>query len=261
MPFRLFAGAVLFCAAALTARAADPTAQQLADRLDFIRRPTQSFEVKLSVTEFKNGKQEQSSVMHVMARKHPQSTRFDAVALCLEPAADKGKCVFTGEKDVWFFDPKAKHPTQVSPHHFKGKFFVSDALSTSFNADYECELDGEETIPDASHQNVTCLRLKMKKRDKGGVIPDVIEYWIDKKLLQPIRGQFFTASGKLLRTSYYAAYAKVFGETRPTRVLVVSNTEKGVVTDLKFSDFATHEWPEAMFSKDALEKVSHGELP
>jgi outer membrane lipoprotein-sorting protein len=260
MPRRFFLPAMLICAAALTVQA-EPTAQQLADRLDFIRRPTQSFEVKMTITEFKNGKQEQVSALRVMARKHPESTRFDAVALCLEPTADKGKSVFTGEKDVWFFDPKAKRPTQVSAHHFKGKFFVSDALSTSFTADYECELDGEETIPDASHQNVPCLRLKMKKRDKTGLTPDLIEYWIDKKLMQPIRGEFFTASGKLLRTSYYAGYGKVFGESRPTRVLVVSNTEKGVVTDIKFSDFATREWPEAMFSKDALEKVSRGELP
>lgn len=245
---------------ALNARA-DITAAQLAERLDFIRRPTQSFEVKLTITELRNGKTEQTSVMRVMARKHPESTRFDAVALCLAPPADQGKSVFTGDKEVWFFDPKSKHPTRVSPHHFKGRFFVSDALSTSFNSEYETELDGEETIPDASHHNVLCLRLKMKKRDKSGLTPELIEYWVDKKLLQPIRGQFFTGNGKLLRTSYYAAYAKVFGETRPTRVLVVSNTEKGVITDIKFSDFALREWPEAMFSKDALEKVSHGELP
>jgi outer membrane lipoprotein-sorting protein len=256
-PLALF----VFFGAVLAARA-DLTGPQLADRLDFVRRPTQSFEVKMTVTELRNGKPDQFSVMRVMARKHPDSTRFDAVALCLEPEADRGKVVFTGEeKDVWFFDPKAKHPTRVSSHHFKGKFFVSDALSTSFNAEYESELDGEETIPDAGHHDVACLRLKMKKRDKAAMTPDIIEYWVDKKLLQPIRGEFFTASGKLLRTSYYAAYAKVLGETRPTRVLVVSNTEKGVVTDIKFSDFAAHEWPAAMFSKDALELVSRGELP
>jgi outer membrane lipoprotein-sorting protein len=257
---QLFLHAILLWGAALTAQA-DPTAQQLAERLDFVRRPTQSFGVNLTITELKNGKPEQVSVLHVMARKHPESTRFDAVALCLDPVADRGKCVFTGDKEVWFFDPKAKHPTQVSAHHFKGKFFVSDALSTSFIADYEVELDGEETIPDAAHHDVPCFRLKMKRREKGGLTPDTIEYWIDKKLMQPIRGEFFTASGKLLRTSYYAGYAKVFGETRPTRVLVVSNTERGVVTDIKFSDFLTREWPPAMFSKDALEMVSRGELP
>ena len=29
----------------------------------------------------------------------------------------------------------------------------------------------------------------------------------------------------------------------------------------EFSDFAAHEWPAAMFSKDALELVSRGEMP
>ena len=240
---------------------AEPDAAQLAERLDFVRRPTQSFGVTLNITELHNGKATQQSVLRVMARKHPDSLRFDAVAHVLEPAADRGKVLLTTPREVWFFDPKAKHPTQVSPHHFRGKFFVSDALSTSFAADYESTLDGTEVIQDAARQDVDCLRLKMRRREKTGTAPEVVTYWVDRKLLQPIRGQFFTASGKLLRTSYYAAYAKVLGEIRPTRVLVVSNTERGLVTDIRFDGFTARDWPDAMFAKEALERVSAGELP
>jgi hypothetical protein len=196
-----------------------------------------------------------------MARKVADTTRFDAISQCLAPPADRGKSVLTAGRDLWFFDPKSKRPTQLSPGHFHGRYFVADAFSTSFSADYDCELDGEETIKDAGKNDVLCLRLRMKRREKKGLTPEVMEYWIDKKLLQPIRGQFFSASGKLLRTSYYAGYAKVLDEIRPTRIVIVSNTERGLMTDIKLNNFTLHDWPADMFAKDALPRIARGEMP
>lgn len=251
-------GACLTFAARLQA---DPTAQQLAERLDFVRRPDQSFEVKLNITELHDGKAEQQSELRVMARKHAGSLRFDVVAQCLAPAADSGKTLLVTPGELWFYDPKAARPTRVSMQHFLGRFSLSDALSTSFAAEYDSELAGEETIRDAARADVLCLRLRMKRRDKEGTAPEIVEYWVDKERLQPVRGRFYSANGTLLRSSYYAGYTRVLGEIRPTRVLVVSHTEQGVVTDIRFGGFELHEWPEAMFAKEALERVSRGRMP
>ncbi|MEI6534756.1 MAG: outer membrane lipoprotein-sorting protein [Verrucomicrobiaceae bacterium] len=259
--FRHPACFLVFLAASAIAIAADPTGPELAERLDHVRRPEKSFEVRLNITEIRDGKTIQQSSLRVMARKQPDDPHFDAVSLCLEPDADKGKSVLAAGSEVWFYDLKSKRPTQLSAHHFRGKFFVADALSTSFAADYTTELTGEETIKDAARNDVLCYRVKMKRRQKEGLTPEIIEYWVDKKLLQPIRGQFYTGGGKLLRTSYYAGYAKVLEDIRPTRVVVVSNTERGLVTDIKFEGFALHEWPQEMFVKDSLPRVSRGELP
>ena len=245
----------------LNSAPAAPTGPELAARLDHVSRPDKSFEVQLNITEMHDGKTTQVSALRVMARKDPTSPHFDAVTSCLGPAADKGKTVLTTAHEVWFLDPKSKNPTQLSAQHFRGKFFVGDALSTSFAADYDAEVVGEETVQDAARKDALCYRLKMTLKKPGALTPDLIEYWVDKKLLQPIKGQFYTAKGKLLRTSYYAGYAKVFDELRPTRVLVVSNTERGVITDIRFSDFKLTEWKDEMFSKEALERVARGELP
>ena len=257
----VFQSALLFLIASSAALAAPPTGPELAARLDHVRRPDKSFEVKLSITEMHNGKATHQGELRVMARKSKDSAHFDTVTLVLAPDADKGKTVLTTDREVWFKDPKSKRPTQLSAQHFRGKFFVGDALSTSFAADYDSDLVGEETIPDASRKDVLCLRVRMKLKQKGALTPELIEYWVDKKLLQPIRGQFYTANGKLLRTSYYAGYAKVFDELRPTRVLIVSNTERGVITDIKFGAFSLREWPEEMFVKESLERVARGEMP
>jgi len=238
-----------------------PTAQSLTEHLDQLRRPPTSFEVKVTVNELHDGKNAQSNVFRVMAGKRPGSTAFDAMALCQEPAADHGKTVLTLGKEIWFFDPKSKHPTQISAHHFRGKFYALDSISTNLNADYTSEIAGEETVKDASHADVTCYVLRLHRRDKSGLNAEVIDFWLDKKFYQPIKAQFYGFGNKLQRTVYYAGYNKVLGETRPTRLLVVSNTERGVVTDVKFSDYALHEWPADLFNKNAMEKVSRGEAP
>src|SRR6185295_2386729 len=171
-PARLLVRALSFARPA----GADPTAQQLAERLDLVRRPTTSFEVTLGITEMKDGKVTQESQHHVMARKVPDGGRFDAVSRCIAPDADRGKSILTVGRDLWFFDPKSKRPTQLSLGHFHGRFFIADVLSASLSDDYDCDLDGEETIKDAGKNDVPCLRLKMKRRDKKGLTPDVMVY-------------------------------------------------------------------------------------
>lgn len=245
---------------ALASAKADPTPAQIAERLDLIRRPNKSFETRLDITEMHNGQPTQQSVLRIMARKLDDS-HFDTLAICLEPAADKSKTVLTTNGEVWFLDPKSKRPAKVSPHQFRGKFFVTDAISTSFAADYDTELLGEETIPDAARKDVLCLHVRMKLKAKANLTAEMLEFWVDKQNLEPIRGQFYTKNGKLQRTAYYAGYAKVLDEIRPTRVLIVSNTERGLVTDVKFGDITPKEWPAEMFTKDAMERVMRGELP
>lgn len=252
--------AALLLLSVITAGAA-PTGPELAARLDHVIRPDRSFEVRLDITDLKDGKPTQQSALRVMARRIADGTRFDAVANCLAPVADQGKTVLTAAGEIWFLDPKAKHPTRLSAQHFRGHSFVSDTLATSFAADYNTEILGEETVQDAARHDVLCLHLKLKLKLPRAAQPDTVEFWMDKKLLQPIKSQVATAKGKALRTSYYAAYAKVFDELRPTRVLVVSNTERGRITDVKFADFKPAEWKDEMFTKEALAKIAKGELP
>ena len=265
MKFRAFLTPLLFLTLGLSGLTAGetPTAQSLTEHLDMLRRPPSSFEVKVTVNELHDGKTTQTSIFRVMAGKRPGSSAFDAMALCQEPAADRGKTVLTQGKEIWFFDPKGKHPTQISAHHFRGKFYALDSISTNLNADYSSDIVGEETIKDAARTEVTCVVLRLHRREKNslGMNTDVIDFWLDKKFYQPIRAQFYGSGNKIQRTVYYAGYSKVLGETRPTRLLVVSNTERGLVTDVKFSDYTLHDWPADLFTKGAMEKVSHGEMP
>lgn len=169
--------------------------------------------------------------------------------------------ILTKDRDVWLLDPKATRPVPISPQRFRGKFFVADALSTSFAAQYDSQIVGEEKILDAARKECDCHHLRMTLKDKKGTIAETIEYWLEKGTLRVVRGQFFTARGKLLRTAYYTGYQQILGERRPTRILVVSGVEAGLVTDIKFTKLAHRETPPSLYAPEAMSAVSKGELP
>jgi hypothetical protein len=158
-------------------------------------------------------------------------------------------------------DPKATRPVAISPQKFRAKFFVADALSTSFAAQYDSEIVGEEKVLDAARKESVCHHLRMKLKDKEGTTPETVEYWIEKGTLRVVRGQFFTTKGKLLRTAYYTGYQDVLGERRPTRVLIVSGVEAGLVTDVRFAKLAYRETPASLYAPEAMSAVSKGQLP
>jgi hypothetical protein len=88
-----------------------------------------------------------------------------------------------------------------------------------------------------------------------------LHYWVDSKNLLPVRGQIYSASGRLLRIAYYTRYEKVLGELRPTRLPVVSGTERGLITDVEFSDFAYRDFPEDAFSLESMAAISKKGMP
>lgn len=233
-----------------TVAMAAPTAQELAAKLDRIRRPCDAFELQLDINETHDGKSKPPMTLRVMARKAEGTQHFDAVTLCLAPDADKGKVLLDTAAEVWFLAPKAKTPIRMSAQQFQAKAFLGEILGTSQEADYDIEAEADETVQDASRKEVICYHLKLTPKSPSST--GLVEYWVDKQLLQPVKAQFASAQGKIQRTLYYAAYASVLGELRPTRLLVVSNTEQGHITDIKISNVRRAEWKAGMFTKEAL---------
>jgi outer membrane lipoprotein-sorting protein len=253
-----FASAILLATGSLSAQA--PTGQQLAEHLDKTRRPPRSFEVHLAITELRDGKPIRTSNHHLFARKEKERPDFDAVTLVLSPEEERDKVVLTKGNEVWLYDPKSRRPVSIPARKFRGKFFVADALSTSFAAQYDSEYVGEEKVLDAARKERLCHHVRMKQRDKSGSTPEVIEYWVEKGSMRVVRGQFFQR-GKLIRTAFYTGYQKVLDEMRPMRILVINASEPGIITDIVFNKLAYRDTPESLYTPEALPAVSRRELP
>ena len=257
---RLILGLTIFLQA-MAAHAEPPSAQDLAKYLDRVRRPERPFEMHLTVTERRSGKTPETSEYHVFARKTGRGHGFDTLTRCLAPEADAGKVLLTRDNELWLFDPKSDKPVRVPPQRLRAKSWDFDALSSSFAAEYDAELLGEETVQDASRTERRCIHLKLTIHDRSAPMPGIIDYWLDRTTRLPVQARFQNAGGKLLRTTYYADFGEVLGVSRPRRAFVISATERGLVEELRFTQFAHRGVPESLFVPGALREVSAGRMP
>ncbi|MFX7006092.1 outer membrane lipoprotein-sorting protein, partial [Acinetobacter baumannii] len=62
-----------------------------------------------------------------------------------------------------------------------------------------------------------------------------IEYWVAKATARPIKGKFYSDSGRLLKTAYYRRYQDIMGGQRPTETLIIDGIDTQLVTRMLYS--------------------------
>jgi len=254
---------ILSCAilCPIIARAQVPTGAELAEHLDRVRRPTKSFSVGITVSEIRDGKVSRVGEYVVYARKVAGYPDFDTVTICKTPADDRGKVLLTKGNEAWLYDPKSARPVSVSYDKIRNRFFVAYGLTASFVQEYDGENLGEDKALDAARKEHVCWHLKLTHRGKAGLVPESLQYWLDKETLRLVRGQIYSSSGKLLRTAYYTEFKNVLDEIRPTHLPIVSGIEHGLITDVRFNDLAYRETPANVYTREAMPAISKGTLP
>jgi outer membrane lipoprotein-sorting protein len=240
---------------------ADPTGQQLAQQLDRIRRPLKSFTVNVTLTDIRDNKPDTITNFIIYARKTTGYPDFDTITRCDSPENDRGKVVLTKSSEAWLYDPKSSRPVSIPFEKMRSKFFFAYGLTTSFVREYDAENIGPEKAVDAARREHACWHLKLAHRSTAGPGQEIIDYWLDKESLRPVRGQIFSANGKLLRTVYYTEFKNVLDEIRPTRLVVIIHTEPGLVTDIHFTNLAYRDTAANFYTMEAMPLMSRGTVP
>jgi outer membrane lipoprotein-sorting protein len=245
----------------MDALAAPPTAAEIVEHLDAVRRPARSFKVHLKITDIRDGKPAAVTELDIFARKVDGYPDFDILTHSLLPEADRGKVLLNKGTSVWLYDPKSSRPVSFAYEKIRSRFFVAYGLTSSFAREYDTVLLGVEEIEDAARKPRSCYHLHLTARKDVKTSQGEMHYWVDAKSLLPVRGHVHSGSGRLLRTAYYTRYQNVLGRLRPTRLLVVSGVERGLLQDIEFSEFAHRDFPESAFAQESMAAISKGGLP
>lgn len=240
---------------------ADPTGRELAEHLDRIRRPLKSFSVQVTLTDIRDRKTDVVNTFIIYARKTGGYPDFDTMTRCESPENDRGKVVLTRGSAAWLYDPKSSRPVSIPFEKMRSKFFIAYGLTSSFVQEYDAQNLGGEKAMDAARREHNCWHLKLKHRGSAASEQEMIEYWLDVQTLRPVRGQIFNASGKLLRTVYYADFKNALDQIRPTRLVVIMHTEPGLVTDIYFTNLAYRDTPANLYTTEAMPLMSRGTAP
>lgn len=144
-----------------------------------------------------------------------------------EPAAVRGQEMLRNGESFWVYMPNLKRAMRLaSRDNFQGgDFNNADVLRANYSNDYDGAVKEDPAKPDQ-----WLVELKSKNPDTAY---DAVKLWILKSPLGvPTRGEYYTSSGKMLRSAEFTAI-KDFGNglKRPSKI-----TMRNEIATQRFSE-------------------------
>jgi outer membrane lipoprotein-sorting protein len=152
-------------------------------------------------------------VYQAVAMRRSQDQRF--VIVFDKPKSQQGQGYLRIDKNLWFYDPSVgKWERKTEREHIGGtNSRRSDFDESRLAVEYEPEDNGEAKLGVYTAQVMTL-------RGKPGLdlaFP-VIKLWVDRETNNVLKREEYALSGKLLRTSYYTKWKKIYSESKKADV-------------------------------------------
>jgi len=173
-----------------------------------------------------------------------------SVAETQEPARSKGSKLLQVERNMWLTRPGLSKPIPISPRQrMSGQASNGDIAATNYAGDYDAELSGNEMV-DSEACHVLELRAKHKRATY-----DRIRYWVSVKRVVAVKAEFYSLSGKLLKTARFEYDNAI--EYEGKRIPFVS---KMTIRDALIDAETTMEFSAVKVSKVAASEFDLGQM-
>lgn len=234
--------------------AAAQSAQEIVAASDKVRNAAQPFRSRLVLTEYVSG-QERSHSGFVLFSKEDGAGHFRNLLEYVEPPRDAGKRVLLDGRSFWFYDPASQASVRISAQQrLVGQAAIGDVLSVNLAGDYAPTITGTETIDDATRQKRTCWHLDLKAATDTAVY-NRVEYWVEQGTFRPVKGKFYSDSGRLLKIIYYRNFVERLGAVRPAEAVILDAVDSSLATVATFGDSRFQDVPDAWFQRDYLPRL------
>jgi len=136
----------------------------------------------------------QGEVQHMQVRAVDDAS----VAEVLEPLRSKGTKLLQVEHNMWLTRPGLSKPIPISPRQrMSGQASNGDIAATNYAADYDAKLVSDEKV-----EGELCYVLDLSARHKRTTY-DKIRYWVSVERGVGVKAEFYSLSGKLLKTALF----------------------------------------------------------
>lgn len=228
------------------------TAQEIVAATDKVRNPGQPFRTTLQLTEYVHGQERSHDSLVVFAKQDPATRQFRNLVSYVEPARDVGKRVLLDGRSLSFYDPDSKVSVRISAQQrLIGQAAIGDVLTVNLATDYTAAIVGTEAIEDANRQSRQCWHLDLKASGDQATY-NRVEYWVERGTFYPMKGKFYSDSGRLLKIEYFRNLATRLGALRPTEAIIIDAVDPSLATTVSFGEFTAQKIPEAWFERDFL---------
>jgi outer membrane lipoprotein-sorting protein len=222
-----------------------PSAREIVRRADEVRFPQEGFEVSVHIRTSDNGRPTDTRLLKVLSKGNDSTA-----VLTVEPATERGQILLMKGRDLWVFLPTVSQPVRLSlAQRLVGQVANGDLARANFTGDYVPTLTGTE-IEGSERLYV----LDLVAAD-AGVTYQKVRYWVRQGDFRPHRAEFYSQSGRLLKTCRYEEFRVLGGKVRPTRLVMVDALRKGEQSTLEYRDLKLRDLPDRIFTKEYLRRL------
>jgi hypothetical protein len=176
-----------------------------------------------------------------------------------KPKTVAGQGYLRIDQNLWFYDPSVgRWERRTEREHVGGTISRrSDFDEWHLVEEYDAEDGGAQTVGQRPTR-----RLILKAKPGLDVAFPVVHLWIDEDAKTVLKRQEFALSGRLLRTTYYPKWDRVYSATKktdvwyPKEIRLYDELEAGKSTLLIIKDVDARPLPENLFTKAWLEHQS-----
>ncbi len=168
------------------------------------------------------------------------------------PAKERGTAYLRSGDSTWLYLPSAEKVVRVgAKQNFGGgDFSNADIFHLSLVRDYDPVLVAEEVV-----ENQPCYRLELRAKDRS-IAYDRVVYWVRTDgTFYPVRADYYTLSGKNLKSLVLSQVKSLGGRARPTLLTMESRVDEGSRTRLEFLTIQDGaKLDDRLFTPSALER-------
>ncbi len=172
------------------------------------------------------------------------------------PSRDKGTRFLKLGDEFWMYLPNVGKAVKIAGHAMRGSmmgsdFSYEDAVSNEELAEtYDVLLEGEEKLEDA---NCYVLKLSLKEGAEGSYYTQKL--WVSKESFLPVKTEYFSRSGKLMKDVQILEFKRISGKNYPTRIKMENKLRKNTWSEFVISDIQIGiSIPANVFTKGYLER-------
>lgn len=211
---------------------------KLIERVDTNSAPIQ-YESYLSIKNYRPGGSFTEQKAHVYRKN-------DKVLIVItNPAIQKGQAIIRNADDMWMYLPNSGKVLRIGAKEqsMGGEASNTDLLRVDLAEDYTGTYLGEETV-----ENILCYKIELKAKDRT-IAYDKVVYWIAKDKELPVKREFYSLSGRHLKTMYFKNIKNFHGRVRPAFILIRNEKNQQYKTEIVLDDMiAVHNLQDFMFT-------------
>jgi hypothetical protein len=227
-------------------KAADD-ADEIVKRADLVRGPADPFTLKMDVTAYRGSKVLNST--SVLVNTHDFSR---SLVEFVAPPRDAGRKLLRVSENMWVRIPASRRAIRITPQQrLLGQASNADVMGTNYASDYSSKLLGEEEVTSHDGAKVNCYKLELVKKTVAASYYRLI-YWVDKASYRPVRTEFYTQTGKLIKYAQFGKFGNALGAVRPGRVVIVNAVNADEYTVLDILEYGNSRLPVAQYTEAAL---------